>query len=144
MNRKSRILLIFIFLLLTVKVLTGCSWMASMDANPYDDYPVDDKAYRKQYIEQIRMKLLGLSKEEVLRILGDPAWINNLGNYQMVSKFRDAQWVFDGEKKCLMADCGPIFASESWAYGWERKTKKNHTQYGFGVFFKNNFVISVE
>lgn len=136
----------FIFLFFIVlSISSGCSWLALLDTNPYDDNPVDDQEYREQHVEQIRQELLGLSKEEILERLGKPTWINQLGNnYQMVSKFRENQYVFDGTKKCLISVCGPIFADESWAYGWERRTKQYYSQYGFGVFFKNDMVVAVE
>ena len=144
MNRNF-VLLIFIVLFLTAGVTTGCGgWVGILDTNPYDDKPVDDQEYHEEYVEQIRQELLGSSEGEVLRRLGKPTWVNQLGNYQMVSKFRENQYVFDGVKKCRMSECGPIFADESWAYGWERKIKQYYSHHGFGVFLKNGVVVSVE
>lgn len=144
--KKNPIFIVFASLLLAIIIATtGCAWIGGIsDTNPYDDSPSDDKTYRKQFVEQVRQKLLGTKKEDVLKELGKPSWINQLGNYQMISKFRDDQVVFDGTKKCRMAECGPIFAEESWAYGWKRKTEKHFSHYGFGVFFKDNVVVSVE
>ena len=142
---KSYISIIFTILLLTTGILTsGCgAWMG--DTNPYNDEPADNKVYHEQRIEEIREELLGLSKEEILKKLGKPKWINKLGdNYHAPNKFRENQYVFDGKKKCRMSECGPIFEDESWAYSWERKTEQYYTQHGFGVFFKNGIVVSVE
>ena len=134
---------ILFFILLSLS--SGCSWLAILDTNPYDDNPADDQEYREQHIEQIRQELLGLSKEEVLKRLGKPTWTNQLGNnYQMVSKFRENQYIFDGVKKCRMSECGPIFADESLAYGWEERRGRYYSQYGFGGFFKNGIVVAVE
>lgn len=143
---KNVISLILIILFLTTGFVTsGCSWMGILDTNPYDDTPADHEQYREQKIEEIRQDLLGLSKDEVLKKLGKPSRINNLGdNYQSPTKFRENQWVFDGAKKCLMSECGPIFVDESWAYIWERRTKQYYSQIGFGVFFKNGIVMLVE
>ncbi len=135
---------IFLFFIVCFLV-SSCGWLGILDTNPYDDNPADDQEYREQHIEQIRQELLGLSKEEVLKRLGNPSWTNQLGNnYQMVPKFRENQYVFDGVKKCRMSECGPIFADESLAYGWERRTSRYYSQYGFGVFLKDGLVVAVE
>lgn len=138
--RGKFVILFFMLLFLN----SGCGWLAILDTNPYDDVPADSRMYYEQKVEEIRQELLGLSKEEVVARLGQSEWINKFDNYQMVSKFRENQYVFDGIKKCRMLECGPIFADESWSYSWERRTKRYYSQYGFGVFFKSDIVVAVE
>lgn len=140
--RRKFVFLFFILLFL----ISGCSWLALLDTNPYDDVPVGYKQYHEQKIEEIRQALLGLSKEEVLIRLGKPAWVNEIGdNHQRPTKFRENQYVFDGTKKCRMSECGgPIFEDESWAYSWEERSGRYYSQHGFGVFFKNGIVVAVE
>lgn len=142
----NKLLINFAFLiLLTGVVASGCGAVGILDTNPYDDQPPGDNLYHEQRIEEIRQELLGLSKEDVSNRLGKPKWVNHLGeNYQAPIKFGENQYVFDGNRKCRMSDCGPIFQDESWAYSWERKTNKYYTQHGFGVFFKNGKVVQVE
>lgn len=134
----------FLLFLVLWFLSSGCSLLAILDTNPYDDAPADNRTYYEQKVEEKRQKLLGLSQGEVLSRLGKSEWINKLDNYQMVSKFRENQYVFDGIKKCRMSECGPIVADESWSYNLERRTERYYSQYGFSVFFKNHIVVAVE
>ncbi len=121
---------------------SSCGWLGILDTNPYDDKSVVYRDYHNKKVEEVRQKLLGLPKEEVLANMGKPSWVLDLGpNYQSPTKFRDNEYVFDGKKKCLMSECGPILEDEKWAYNCDGR---GDDYCGFGVFFKNGIVAAVE
>lgn len=136
--KKNGFLLLFLLIF-----LSGCSWLALFDTNPYDDEDPSFVSWVREQTDTVRGELLGRTREEVVKIIGAPAYKNDQGGAERYFP-RNSRNVYGANGVCDERQCGPIYSDEFWQYHLERKQHGRYDSSGFTVFFYRGKVIAVD